>query len=348
MSDFMQAVEDGEKGLNKGLPNAFNRFNAYMNNTQQGIYYLIGALSGVGKTAFTDSNFVLEPFLRHQGVKIKWLYYSFEISMKVKKAKWIAYMIYKKFNVATDPNVILSRGTHRITPEIKAMVKDVLPEVERLFSQIKFVDEQQTPNQIYRDLMMYAVANGTFTYEKYKDSHGIEHERKSGYIPNDPKEFVIPIIDHMGLVKGEKGLSKKQSIDKLSSMLVWFRNMCNYSPVAVSQFNRSLASVDRQKFKASDLSPGAEDFKDTGNMIEDCNVGIGLFSPFQFDIKEYLGYDITKLPRNFRAVNILKNREGESDKTIGMQFGGGPGIFAELPRANELDGILNDYSNYII
>tara|TARA_R100001086_G_scaffold198857_1_gene115152 strand:- start:6422 stop:7480 length:1059 start_codon:yes stop_codon:yes gene_type:complete len=348
---FLDEVSAGMQGRNQGLPNTFNRFNAYLCGTQKKTYYAIGALPGTGKTSLADENFVLEPFFHLKAqklpIKVNWLYYSFEVSKNAKIAKWVSNFIYRLDGTVTDPNLILSRGKHRLSGDIYTKVKKVYPVIEELLDHVKFIDEPQTPGQIYWDILKHAEANGTFQYEKYKDEQGFTQQRKVGYTPHDPDSYFIILADHVGLLKREKGLTKKDNIDKLSSMFVYFRNMCEYIPVAISQFNRALSAVDRQKFKASDLSPTLEDFKDTGSIGEDCNVALGIFNPYKFDMKTYLGYDISQLKGNFRAVNIMKNRDGEDWKNIGMQFIGGSGFYRELPKADQFAAGTSQYSQYM-
>ncbi len=77
------------------------------------------------------------------------------------------------------------------------------------------------------------------------------------------------------------------------------------------------------------------DFKDTGNTQQDANVVLALFSPRRYEIEKFRGYDITKLKDRFRSISLLKNRDGDSDKTIGLQFVGEVGYFQEVPKADD-------------
>jgi hypothetical protein len=53
-------------------------------------------------------------------------------------------------------------------------------------------------------------------------------------------------------------------------------------------------------------------------------------------MSEHRKYNIIGLKDRYRGLSILKNREGESDKNLGMLFVGECGLFRELPRANEI------------
>ena len=55
-------LERGRLGLNKGLPHGYERMKEYIPDLQRSTYYLIGAESSVGKTAFVDNTFMYNPF----------------------------------------------------------------------------------------------------------------------------------------------------------------------------------------------------------------------------------------------------------------------------------------------
>ena len=55
-------------------------------------------------------------------------------------------------------------------------------------------------------------------------------------------------------------------------------------------------------------------------------------------------YNIEILENNFRSLMILKNRYGDCDVEIGMNFFGGINTFAELPKPDE----IYDYDNYTV
>ena len=54
-------VQVGIDGRNTGVPMGFNRLNRYV-GIRKSMYYLIGGLTGSGKTSFIDDAFVLNPF----------------------------------------------------------------------------------------------------------------------------------------------------------------------------------------------------------------------------------------------------------------------------------------------
>ncbi len=91
-------VELGLTGRNNGIPMGFNRLNKYI-GIRKGIYFLVGGLTGSGKTSFIDDAFVLNPFdwyisQKTPGVKLRIIYRSMERSRTYKFAKWVSRRIF--------------------------------------------------------------------------------------------------------------------------------------------------------------------------------------------------------------------------------------------------------------
>ena len=363
--DFLAEIERGQQGLNAGLPNCFDRFNKYLFGTQRRTYYAIGGLPGSGKSAFVDDNFVLSPYfeLKDKGLPtshLHWHDYSFELDYLSKRTRWTAYRLFQKFGILSDSNFLLGKGIAKGAPigkqhiayhkDLDAKIKYVSQEIDDLFTHITFIDDSMNPTGIFRELMSHAKKHGTFHYEEYDI---IDHEnpgrtekgqRIVGYTPNNPDDVNIVIVDHMALAKRERNYSQKENIDKLSEYFIFMRNKCGYIPIAVVQFNKALTAIERVKFKRELLLPTLEDFKDTGNIGQDCNTAFGLFNPFKMDFEDHLGYPIAALGKRdafedrFRAINIMKNRDGEEWRHVGMHYLGGLGRLRELPPADMFSG----------
>lgn len=361
--DFMEVVRDGQAGLNEGLPNVFNRFNKFLYGTQKRTYYAVGGLAGSGKSAFVDDNFVLSPYFylldNQKSTKhLHWHYYSFELDYISKRARWTAYRIYQKLGILCDSNYILSKGKNRVSGDMYQKIAAVADEIDVLFDHMTFVEDPMNPTGIFHELMSYAETKGKFHTESYnyKENGTIKTaQRYSGYTPNSKEDTTIIIIDHVALTKPELNYNLKQLIDKLSQYLIWFRNKCGHIPVAVVQFNRGLTAIERIKFKKEMLLPTLEDFKDTGNIGQDCNVALGMFNPFKMDFQDHLGYPILPyvgsnrreaFEDKFRAINIMKNRDGDEWRHIGMHYLGGPGMLRELPQAGAFTAGLDQISKY--
>jgi len=77
-------VELGLTGRNNGIPMGFDRLNRYI-GIRKSMYFLVGGLTGSGKTSFIDDAFVLNPFdwyisQKDPGIKLR-IVYSVERSL---------------------------------------------------------------------------------------------------------------------------------------------------------------------------------------------------------------------------------------------------------------------------
>jgi hypothetical protein len=156
------------------------------------------------------------------------------------------------------------------------------------------------------------------------------------YVPNNPGLITLVVIDHIGLIGYNNYKDLKEAIDKASRTLVFFRNMFNFSPVVISQINRSSEQMDRRENDS--WMPMLSDIKNTGNVAEDCNTAIGIASPFYYGVDKCLGYDITKFKNRYRLAKICKNRDGDVNLLASFLFIGEFGGYYQLPKAEDMMG----------
>lgn len=335
MKTFLEEVDFGIQGGYKGIPGGLPRFDKFTNNIQKSTYYLIGASQKTGKTAFVDYRYILAPYL--QGTKnVKYIYFSYEIDKLEKMAKFCAFFMKHKYNILCDSNYILSRGENKLTEEHRKFVEEIYNnELKDLFNnKIDFIEDRTNPTGIYNYLLNYAKDNGEFIKESYKtieEGKEVTKERVAGYRENNSDITTIIIVDHIGLLRKERGFTKKENIDKLSEYMVWLRNICKFTPVLISQFNRDLGKIDRLRFSGEDLQPTIEDFKESGEPANDASMVIALFNPTLYPhLETHLGYDILKIGKGYRSVHILASRNTETGVNISLNMEGKNGSFEEL------------------
>lgn len=363
--DALTEIERGKEGKNIGLPFGVPVLDNYCFGVQQKSYYLIGAETSTGKTAFADTVFILNPLLvlydRHnklkKGIEIEnpnldYLidYYSYEIAASKKLIKWACFLLWYKYGIIVDYNYVISKGKNRISQEIYDKVIELTKFVEEfILMHIRFYEFPTNPTGVLKNTEAFMHTRGKIIEEDITIKNTTYKKRK--YIPNNPDLIHLLIVDHVGLSKKErekddnKLLTKKETIDKLSSYLIHIRNFYGGSGLLISQFNRELADVNRQRFKH--IQPQLNDFKDTGNPAEDAEFIFSLFNPVRYNIQEYQGYDILTYGKHVRFGFILKNRDGAADMGFGMNFCGEIGYFRNLPTYKELS-INNTLSEKII
>ncbi len=341
MSSFdnvLQEVEVGMSGGSKWIPIGHDKLGEHI-GVGQSIYTLIGGNSGTGKTGFTDCSYVLNPYDWYienkdkTDIKLKILYRSMERKKSFKIGKWVCWKMYKDYGVLLDVPTMFGWGSRKnhIPQEIYDKIKSCRDYFNRMEDVVDIIDGAENPTGIRRHISDHALQNG-------KIEAISQYEKK--YIPNDPNLITLIIADHVGKLKRERGFSKKENIDKLSDYFSEARDFYGFSPVAISQFNRNLS--DSQRARNKEITPDPDDFKDTGNLYEDCDVALALFNPYKFKIMDHMEYDISNMVnRNgfnrFRSITALKNSYGIDDFRVGFQFLGEMGLFTEMPRAEEMN-----------
>ena len=286
-----EEVDKGLAGRNGGIP------------IRRSMYYLIGGLTGSGKTSFIDDAFVLNPVDwalskegRESGIKIKVWYRSMERSQTYKLAKWTCRKIFQEQGVIIPVNKLLGWTS--------TMTKD-----------------EHDMFLMYEDYMNELMEIVTI-------------------IDGPENEITLVVLDHIGLLKTTSAQpTKKQAIDKMSDELRYARDFYGYSPVVVSQFNRSISNPIR--IKNGDVEPQMEDFADSSTTQNDSDICMALFDPMRYKVEDPSGYDLNKLKddfgsKYFRSLRVIKNSYGEDDIRIGLGFLGQIGMFKELPRRRDI------------
>ena len=294
MSNILKEIYEGRKGKNLGLNMGFPKLNQDFGGIQKGVSWAVGAEAKVGKTAYVDTLWVINPYILNPDANIHWKYYSFEIDRINKEAKYIAHFLKRDFNIDTVKHngkiydvcdrYILGKKVDEKNNLIK-VTEDHLSKIEVIVGKyivplfgkynddglliqsgkIDFIEDRINPTGIRNYLVDYAKQNGKLIYQPYHiEENGvrIKKQRLIGYKPNDESLYTIVIQDHCRNMQRERGFNMKENIDKYSEYHVFLRNMFKFSFVIISHLNRSNADLERLKFMGDKIYPTAEQFKD--------------------------------------------------------------------------------------
>lgn len=296
----------------------------YIEGFAQQVSYLLGAGSGVGKTSLLLYSFIYCPIMENNREKdVHYIYFNLEMGEEQILAKLLSIYIYEKYGEVVSFKEIFSRGKDtKLSDHHYQIIQECRPILEMFESKIIFHSGALTSDgfdvAVIKDLKQF----GTF------DDEG-------NYRPNNPKQIVGVIIDHMSLVRAKPGQTKKDAMDTISNHSVLFRNKFKIvSPVLLMQLNRN--SYGQERLKQNLQEPDESDFKDSGTMLEDSMVALLMFNPIKAKLASHRGYDIRILGSNYRSLKCVKNRFGTSDIAVGLGFYGEIGLFRELPRADEI------------
>jgi hypothetical protein len=337
MTSFEQLskeVKAGLDGRNDGIPMGFDRLNRYI-GIRKSMFFLVGGLTGSGKTSFIDDAFVLNPFdwyisQKDPKIKLRIIYRSMERSRTYKMAKWVSRKIFLDHGLII-PVAKLLGWTEKMDHDehdLFLMYEDYINEMSNV---ITIIDGPENAVGVAKELKAHALQHGRIEQVD---------EYNKRYIPNDENVVTIVIIDHIGLLKTTKDQpTKKEAIDKMSDELRYARDFYGYTPVAVSQFNRSISNI--QRIKNGDVEPQLEDFAESSSTQNDADVVLALFDPMRYKVNDPSGYELNKLidgygAKYFRSLRLIKNSYGSDDVRIGLGFMGQIGMFKELPKKKDM------------
>jgi len=340
-------VEKGLKGEVTTIPITHKKLGEHITIGKQ-LYTLIGGNSGTGKTGFTDYTYVLSAYdwyMKNKdktNIELEIIYRSMERSRVHKLGKWLCMKLYQDYGYLLDVPTIYQWGVRKskVSQELYEKITETLDYFDEMEDVVKIIDGAENPTGVFNQLRGVADSNGKVVQKS-------EFEKE--YIPNNPNKITQVVLDHIGKLTRERGYTKKENIDKMSEYLGISRDFYGFSPVVVSQFNRSLS--DSQRARNKELTPDPDDFKDTGNLYEDCDIALALFNPYKFKVFNHMDYDIKRLINSngynrFRSITALKNSWGIDDFRIGYAFLGEIGLFRELPKAEEMtDKMYSDLRN---
>ncbi len=347
-----ERIQAGIDGKFTGLSNGLDRINKYLFGIQRSCYYLLGGQSGTFKTTISDF-LVLNAIedAEARGIPLNVFYYSYEIDRLTKSCNWLSVLAFKKYGREISPEKIKGLGLNRLNSEEQELINSLIPEVDALFNKIHFRFKSENPTGVRNELWAFAETKGTWTYGEYYDKDTGEKKKfKDKFILTNPNEMFLVVIDHLYLLKKERGFSTKEVIDKMSEYTVSLRNIFGMSFLYLQQFNQGLSNIERAKYKGVDLAPSQTDFRDSTSPYADADVCLGLMNPDKLNMEKCLGYDVRKLGGNMIMLKIIKNRLSKDNIAIGLVPNPKSGSFRELPLLSEMnDGIYEQIKlgNYV-
>lgn len=284
--------------------------------------------------------------------RLKVFYFALEETDERILNRFESYLLYKLDGIRKSPKDLRSAGNIAISQDVLDKLNSDRYQVYiKAFEECFEFSDISNPTGIYLKCKRFAEDNGTIVRRKvqYKNEFGELEESDMGfdyYIPNDPHLFVIPVVDHLGLVTQERGQSLKEALDKLSKFFVELRNHFNFTPIVIQQ--QSTTNESNDSIKADRFRPSGRGLADSSYIQRDVNTLLGISSPFKFGINSYFGYDITKFKDNIRFLEVCNNRDGEVGGIVALYFDGATCTFKELPRADgENNGELQKWYNLL-
>lgn len=350
LKDRRQRILEGKLNC---IPSPFTRFSEDFIGIEQSCYYTITSFTKGGKSQFTSYTFIYKPLLfcyfANSDIKLKILYFPLEETPERIMQRFISWLLFdfSKGKIRVSPRDLRSTKGAVSQEVLDIIASDEIQDILKYFEEcVLFPEESGNPTGIYKYCVKYAKEHGT-VYTKpgeFKDELGKTYEKPvfDRYEQDNPNEYRLIIIDTINLIDTEKGLTLKQSMDKLSEYCAkYLRNKYHYSPVIIQQ--QAFESEGNEALKLGRVRPSVAGLGDSKYTSRDSNVVLGLFSPFRFALRDYEGYDITKFKDNIRFLEMIVNRDGEMGGLCPLFFDGAVCNFEELPLPTDKTNIDKVY-----
>jgi len=338
LDQLWSQIDKGKNGQNIGKSTGMSKLDKIIGGIQPHRYYLIGAASSVGKTSYIL--YIIYNLLKQEteDAPVYFIYFSLEIGADILLAKLMALYCAEEFGIYLTINDILSFETP-LNDNAYNYLLQAKEWVNGILKYLIILDISVSANSVYSHTLKVAEKIGTFK----------QVGTTKVYVPNNPKQLMIGVLDHFALVRCEEGRTLKQEIDLMSSYMVTLKRKLPLSWFALMQQNRESSSMERRK---ADLSePGLNDLKDSGSPSQDSDIVLQLFFPFREKLSTYRGFKVLGddgIGQVLRSTIISKNRYGIANQVICSGFWGSVGWFKELPdpkTITDFSVFKNEYGN---
>ena len=249
-------IDKGRRGENIGLSTGIPKLDKVIGGIQQSRYITIAAQSSAGKSSLLQ--FIMYNLLKNKKDtdEIHFLIFSLEIPEHILLAKLMGLYCAEMFGIYLTLDDILSFQTP-LSDEAYDCLKQAKLWIDSVSDCLYVVDKMCNCKVLYKETLTFAEK-----YGKFEEDNG-----RKIYIPNNPRQLLIGVIDHGLLLQPSEGRTIKEEIDMTSSYMVTLKNKLNMTWFMLMQQNRDSTSMDRRK---ADLSePGLNDIKSTGNVGQD-------------------------------------------------------------------------------
>ncbi len=331
------------------IPSPYKRFSNDFSGIEQSLYICVTSFTKGAKSQFVSFTLIFHSLLYayrnpDKKIDITFLYFPLEETPEKIMQRFMSYLLYELSNgkIRVSPKELRST-TKAVNEEIlKILESDEYQDILKYFEERVIFSNESNPTGIMKFCKTYAEKVGkthTKTFEVVDDfGNKTKREAFDYYELNNPHKYIIPIIDTLNLIDTERGMTLKQSMDKMSEYCAKIlRNRYYMSPVVVQQQAFEVEKVDEFKMRQGNIRPSVSGLGDSKYAARDANIVLGLFSPVRFGIKKYLGYNIEIMQDNIRFLEVCVNRDGELGGIVALYFDGACSYFSELPVAIKLE-----------
>ncbi len=337
------------------LPFPFQRFRKVYPGIEQGKYLILTANQKIGKSKLADYIFVYEPLfymLEHPELRVKVLYFSLEMGAKEKYNEFLCHLLFRLDNIHIDTRILRSVD-HPCDPHIFELLESERYQkyIQAFENMVIFNDTDKNPTGVNKKCRDYALEHGHMNYTTIKIPNEFTGELEDKkvidpikpYTQDDEDEYRIIILDNAANLTVEKGCKdQRETIEKMSKYCITLRKQLNYIVVLIQHQAQSQEGIEN--IKLDRMRPTTDGLGDCKTTSRDANCVIGLYSPFKFQKKEHLLYNIEKLQGYSRFLEVLEDRDyGANGHICPLFFDGATSTFKELPLSTDKEKLERYY-----
>lgn len=369
-SDLRQKIVNTNEEKKKGIlhylpfPDRLSRLGNLIGGIGKEDYMLITSISGGSKSTLMYDltvNSVKELLDTYPDIDIKVTMFINILEESVESME-LREIVGRLSNKGHNINIrdLQGRRMESFDDHMMSVIDDTITELEmetEYYSEKLSINWMSVGNPFgfYKAIREYLTENGKY----FLDGEEVlaskdKHPKFDKYIPNNPKELVIVISDHLKLYSAESGKSWYESVEYFSQ--IYCRRILNlkYGAAVINVQQQASASeaiiFDRNgKPIIANTYPSLQKLGDITTTQRDSVVGLGIWDPHRYNVsKEVIGglsidYNaFREVGKQVRVLSILKNRFG------GMEGARLPCIvdysqrkFYQLPKTQaELDDLL--------
>lgn len=196
------------------IASPFNRLNDRFPGWEKGIYTIISASSGVGKTKLTKFliiNSVYKFIKDNPKAKVKVFYFALEESKEEFWLSLLSSVLYEEYSISLSNADLKSLGRYTVSEDLLEKIMACRAVIEELEQFIEVNDHVSNPYGIYRTVRNY--------FENPEIGHTITtialdngKEIPIDYKYNDENLYVFVVTDHISLLTCEAVNGQKQTL----------------------------------------------------------------------------------------------------------------------------------------
>lgn len=306
-------------------------------------------------------------------IDLKFVIFLLEDDIDRFKDYLISFLLFMKFGLRISPKRLRSSFKEPLPDDIFQKIEQVRPAMDDLLSKCIIEDTTYNTYGIYKKCRMLSEEWGEHFYtdmisgsvvitkeqynnlkelpEKLRDISLNELKNKEGlnpleyrsfykyshYVPNNPKQHVILVIDNINCLVPDKNEGDlKFAMDNL--MYNYLRkNIAKHWQWTCVAVQQNVGGAEEKAFTfrgesvIEKLEPNLSQLGDSKLTQRACHLIYGLFDPHRYGIDTYMDYNISQLKDQVRFLFVLKNNDGKSNLITPLYFEGASSYFKELP-----------------